>query len=195
MELSLNSTFVIPIYDWMINKCHFSGNRLIIYAYIFDRAYNGNGIICVSHSQIARNTNCSRQSVITNLNYLESNGFIIRRRALYYSENEYSINQNAIIENKNAQKLVNKNFVYLMLDEKNNLYKIGYGKNVFHREKTLLSQSPLVRLIFYFDGGRETESYLHNKYSDKRIRGEWFSLLEQDIVDIKSEFSNTIKYT
>jgi predicted GIY-YIG superfamily endonuclease len=77
-------------------------------------------------------------------------------------------------------------FVYLMKNTRNGYTKIGISKNPKHREKTLQSEEPEIDLIWKKEIpnaiGREIE--LHKKYSDKRIRGEWFDLTEQDIQNI-----------
>jgi hypothetical protein len=77
-------------------------------------------------------------------------------------------------------------YIYLMKNTRNGYTKIGISKNPKHREKTLQSEEPEIDLIWKKEIpnaiGREIE--LHKKYSDKRIRGEWFDLTEQDIQNI-----------
>jgi hypothetical protein len=63
---------------------------------------------------------------------------------------------------------------YIMKDEVNNLYKIGKSINPKHREKTLQSEKPSIKMIKIFD--KDIEKELHSKYKKYRKRGEWFDL-------------------
>jgi hypothetical protein len=67
-----------------------------------------------------------------------------------------------------------KIYTYLIKNKRNGLYKIGKTKNIKHREKTLQSEEPEISVIKTFDS--DIESILHDKYSDYRVRGEWFKL-------------------
>jgi len=94
-----------------------------------------------------------------------------------------------IDESKNEMKN-EKCFVYLMYDTTNNFYKIGISNKPEYREKTLQSEKPSIELITSkkFPIRKIAESFekaLHETYSDKRIRGEWFKLTENDIQNIK----------
>lgn len=77
---------------------------------------------------------------------------------------------------------------YLMVDTINNVYKIGKSLNPNFRERTLLSQKPFIKTLFICN--KNIESKLHKKYSNKRIRGEWFKLSESDIKEIENIFNN-----
>jgi hypothetical protein len=77
-------------------------------------------------------------------------------------------------------------YVYIMQDEINNYYKIGKSKKPSLRERTLQSEKPSIKLIYCKKTDLMQESILHNKYSTKRIRGEWFRLTDNDIYDIKN---------
>ena len=80
-------------------------------------------------------------------------------------------------------------FVYLMKDKA--LYKIGISKQAEFREKTLQSEKPTVVLIAAkkFINRRIAAAFekaLHESYSHKRKRGEWFILDDEDILEIKA---------
>lgn len=76
---------------------------------------------------------------------------------------------------------------YLMRDNKTLLYKIGKSVDPYQRHKELRCGNPQIELIGLFD--TDVESELHQKYKDKRHKGEWFKLSEQDVSDIfKKEF-------
>jgi len=90
-----------------------------------------------------------------------------------------------------APKGVNYNLptqIYVMIDKNTGLYKIGRSKNPTIREKTLQSEKPTIELMLYWSGFTNDEKFLHEKYRDKRVRGEWFSLDYIDIESIKSYF-------
>lgn len=72
---------------------------------------------------------------------------------------------------------------YLMNDENTGFYKIGKSKNPKYRESTLQSEKPTINLIHVIK--QDIERELHNKFSDKRIRGEWFRLNDEDVSLIK----------
>jgi hypothetical protein len=78
------------------------------------------------------------------------------------------------------------NYVYLMLNKKTNLIKIGTSERPSFRERTLQSQEPEVILIAAWNAPRSIEKYLHNKFKKLRSRGEWFSLKFKDLNEIKT---------
>lgn len=84
----------------------------------------------------------------------------------------------------NAVKRKQQTQIYLMKNNRNGYIKIGRSVNISYREKTLQSQDPDIELIFSFPGTIKDETFLHGKYADKRIRGEWFSLSQEDIEQI-----------
>lgn len=86
------------------------------------------------------------------------------------------------------KKAPKKTYVYIMVDSHTGLYKIGHSKSPIEREKTLLSQAPAIELLFYFKATTQTELDLHKQFESKRGRGEWFSLNEADIENIKSNY-------
>ncbi len=73
---------------------------------------------------------------------------------------------------------------YLMLDTHTGYYKIGKSENPKFREDTLLSMKPTINLIWTYK--KDIEKELHRKYSEYRIRGEWFKLDESHIEEIKN---------
>jgi hypothetical protein len=81
-------------------------------------------------------------------------------------------------------------FVYLMHDTSNGYYKIGISNNPGYRERTLQSEKPTIEMItskkFPIRKIAESiEKALHDTYSEKRLRGEWFELDDKDIEHIK----------
>ena len=76
--------------------------------------------------------------------------------------------------------------VYLIRAE-NGLVKIGKTANIESRFSTLNHASPIdLELVHVFDTlfGDELEEELHALYDDRRIKGEWFRLSDQDVREI-----------
>jgi hypothetical protein len=99
----------------------------------------------------------------------------------------------------NCVKSVKKNTVshlYIMTDTKNGFHKIGISKEPKYRESTLQSEKPSILLIWSspvaIENVNKIEAILHEKFSSKRIRGEWFDLCDDDIYFIKNSFQNLL---
>lgn len=86
----------------------------------------------------------------------------------------------------------NKTYIYLMIDNSNGYYKIGRSIKPKKRERTLQSEKPTIDLLFYWSSYLIVETELHEYFADKRIRGEWFNLTDEDIQYIKSIAGNNI---
>lgn len=79
--------------------------------------------------------------------------------------------------------------VYLMGNSRNRYVKIGFSfKDPVFRETTLQAEDPEIVLICSWRGTMQDEKKLHERFSDKRLRGEWFKLSPQDISDLAREF-------
>lgn len=86
-------------------------------------------------------------------------------------------------------------FVYLMKDLRNITYKIGISNNPGKRERTLQSEQPKTELVAskkYINRkiALNIEKALHETYSHKRKRGEWFMLDEEDVLEISSTLND-----
>jgi hypothetical protein len=77
-------------------------------------------------------------------------------------------------QDKSVKVYKSLNKTYLMKDNNTGLYKIGKSKNPKHREKTLQSEKPTIKMVKVFD--KDIEKKLHAIYNDQRVRGEWFDL-------------------
>lgn len=108
---------------------------------------------------------------------------------------------NHIYENKfnfgsNTQTKKNTNkpcYTYLMINRKNNHYKIGISKDPNFREKTLQSEEPEIETLGMKKFiNRKTagtlEKRLHKKFEEQNIRGEWFKLKRYDVEYILMKF-------
>lgn len=107
----------------------------------------------------------------------------------------YALKQNGIaIESKPNETINDKEpipkaetcFVYLMMDVSNGFYKIGISNKPHYREHTLQSEKPTIELVCSKEYphrkiAEAIEKALHNAFSSKRIRGEWFNLDDNDL--------------
>ncbi len=116
----------------------------------------------------------------------------------YYEKNKYDDNYIKKLNEKLLEQELEsyytdkpkkrKTNVYIMIDHNTKFYKIGKSINPIHREKTLQSEKPTIELIYYFNTYDCDEKILQDKYKDKRIRGEWFNLDQDDIDYIKNNY-------
>lgn len=86
---------------------------------------------------------------------------------------------------REAPKQPKPTFVYLVLDEKTGCIKIGRAKSPSARERTLQSENPRTRMLFYGPADTRLERDLHREYTRYRVRGEWFSLSKDQVENIK----------
>jgi len=103
-------------------------------------------------------------------------------------QDEYAIRSQAerAVRRKMAEQKKKAGWNYLMVDHNTGYHKIGYSKNPRYREKTLQSEKPTIEMLFKWRGGFGQEQELHEHFSDKRIRGEWFDLTAEDVKYIET---------
>jgi hypothetical protein len=82
--------------------------------------------------------------------------------------------------------------VYLLLNPTANHVKIGRSKRPGYREKTLQSQEPQIFLIASWIAPSSVETFLHKKFKEKRLRGEWFKLNFNDLAEIKEHMDSLL---
>lgn len=64
--------------------------------------------------------------------------------------------------------------VYFIRDENNNV-KIGHAIDPWKRLQDLQVASPgTLEIIRIVDGGQKVEAWLHRRFAEYRLRGEWF---------------------
>lgn len=80
-----------------------------------------------------------------------------------------------------------RRLTYLMKDTNTGCTKIGKSADPRFRESTLQSEKPTIEL--YKVCAFNVEKELHNKYKDKRVRGEWFRLSENEISEIVDNYA------
>jgi hypothetical protein len=92
-----------------------------------------------------------------------------------------------IYKKAKSQKNNEKNTkTYLIKNNHTKLYKIGYSKNPKHRERTLQSQEPNIKMVKIWN--KNIEKKLHKLYSEYRVRGEWFNLTPIQVKYICTQF-------
>ena len=86
---------------------------------------------------------------------------------------------------------MNKGYVYLITD--GSYYKIGLTRNEPYKRLAQLQTGTVHKLSIVdyglYENCSSMESYLHQKYSNKRAGGEWFNLSEDEVNAIKKEFN------
>lgn len=99
---------------------------------------------------------------------------------LKYQEEINNLNLNINISNKE------KEFLYII---KSNLgYKIGRTNNIDNRNAIFNVKLPFNWYfvdIFPVDNSKKLERLFHSIFKLKKINGEWYDLLESDVMDIK----------
>jgi len=79
------------------------------------------------------------------------------------------------------KKFADSTHLYVMKNNRNGYYKIGIARFPLKREETLQGDDPDTTLLMFWRSYRRTERKLHEHFAPKRIRGEWFSLCQEDI--------------
>lgn len=106
----------------------------------------------------------------------------------------YWLLRDAVMSANTALKLQKKHSykkskcqTYLMKDENTGFTKIGKSVNPKKRERTLQSEKPTISLFKVCD--KLVEKELHDYFSIKHIRGEWYHLSDEDIKYILSKYN------
>lgn len=78
-----------------------------------------------------------------------------------------------------------KGFVYVMKNHRNGFFKIGFSTKPEYREATLQAEEPEISLVLRHEANQKVEELLHQDFAEKRVRGEWFRLSEDDLSAIQ----------
>ena len=90
-------------------------------------------------------------------------------------------------------KQCNNNRQSLYLMECNGQFKIGISNNPESRYKTFLTGNPNINLVCYskpISFAMFLETKLHHLFKDKNIKGEWFTLSEENIISLVKLLTN-----
>ncbi|MFC3355511.1 GIY-YIG nuclease family protein [Sphingobacterium zeae] len=78
-----------------------------------------------------------------------------------------------------------KQYVYLIFNQKNGYFKIGFSKNPLKREKTLQAEEPEIALLKIWKKDMAFEKSLHKRYFKQKVRGEWFKLTLTELWELR----------
>lgn len=81
-------------------------------------------------------------------------------------------------------------YVYVLKSGFGKLYKIGFTQKPRIRISTIKNAVPGVIVMAIYAGTKEDEKALHQKFKDKRVSTEWFTLFQEDLYDIGLMFQN-----
>lgn len=80
-------------------------------------------------------------------------------------------------------------YIYLICDPNQNTYKIGVTRNLVQDRIKKLQTGNASELHMIHTVKTEypfrLETMLHNKFKDKKVNGEWYSLSQDDITNFK----------
>ena len=88
--------------------------------------------------------------------------------------------------NTNKEKFPNSS-IYIFKIKDMNLFKIGVSNNVYRRFRDIESSSPFsVDLLFEkkLDNAYDLEDTIHNYFSDKHLKSEWFQFNSNEMEDV-----------
>ena len=97
------------------------------------------------------------------------------------------------------EKLRGMPMVYVLTTFDFKYTKIGIAKNIKQRMSNIQNGCPFTLSLYigaHAPNVREIEKYLHDYFSDKNIRGEWFCFNDEDIdklLDFFSALNNEVK--
>jgi len=81
--------------------------------------------------------------------------------------------------------------MYTYIMKSHDLHKIGRAIDVDNRLKGFLTGNPYIELVKTIDGNHEKK--LHTLFKDKRVKGEWFNLSQEDIDSIDAVVRKPVK--
>lgn len=109
-----------------------------------------------------------------------------KQAALLLVCENYEVTSPSIKSQEKSDNVFNETaFVYLIKNFDNGQIKIGFSCNPQDRIKEIKTSCHSAKLIFFAKGTMDEEKYLHEIYSNQRIKNEWFSLSNIDIKDIQ----------
>jgi hypothetical protein len=143
---------------------------------VYDSYRNSTQHIVVTHE---------RETRIGRKNYIVSDVFIFAKTPFVIEKlktlERAAADKTAAVELELLRKSKFDCFVYLMEDLRNKTFKIGKSKTPGKRERTLQSEVPQIVMRFSIPVDEAHEKQLHDRFSEKRKRGEWFELSSDDV--------------
>jgi hypothetical protein len=115
--------------------------------------------------------------------------YILKLEARIASLEETTTSLKGAVDLLNQELATTKGWGFVYLMKGDSYYKIGYSKRPPQRRVDISPKLPFeLQLIHAIeaDNARALEMQLHERFTEKRLRGEWFRLTEQDVAYIKS---------
>lgn len=125
------------------------------------------------------------------LNYLSLDEFKAKKHIQIGIKDNDGCNFNYLNNEIIDKKTNSSGYVYIMKDENYpELVKIGMSISPSIREKTLSHTIPTISLykVVKTKNMRELESAIHKQYENKRTRGEWFKLSENELNNLVKQY-------
>jgi hypothetical protein len=178
-----------PFSNFSVSVTQTDLEKMRDYGISYLRIYNDENVQCYSGRNI-----CANKLYDDYLSTEDIHNPISRKYVKKYLELAKSIE---VVQEKNVEEDKDDNnfrnqpcYLYLMVDTTNNFHKIGISNKPKYREHTLQSDKPTIELVTAkkFPTRPIAEAFeaaLHKTYDEKRIRGEWFNLNEEDVENIK----------
>lgn len=91
--------------------------------------------------------------------------------------------------NEFKKEKIKKNFATYLMTDNSGLIKIGKSFDVLRRVKDFQNGNSTISLIAYLK--KDIESELHNRFRVFNVKGEWFNLSPDQILDLISEYNFT----
>ncbi len=126
------------------------------------------------------------RSYLNSPDHLVVNGFVFTKtpfvRKMLSAYENVAAEKGAQMELERLRRSRFKCYIYLMEDLRNGTFKIGRSKTPAKRERTLQSEVPQIVMRFSVPGEEAHEKQLHDHFQGKRLRGEWFTLTNDDLL-------------
>ena len=95
----------------------------------------------------------------------------------------------------NDKDMKKKEAVYILQKANSSIFKIGRSYIVNNRLKMINAKLPFktkIFKLFFTKESKKIEKILHQKYKNKKVRGEWFELTNEDLKWLSKVESNEI---
>lgn len=131
----------------------------------------------------------SKKTYHAQLDMLSDMGFLIISRGpnRIVSKDGRIYQEGTVIKLAILERSYGREGLYIISMTGTNIFKIGITKDFTRRMKNLQTGNPNVLEVHHFypmPAHRNAESFLHKKYKNKNIGGEWFVLTQSDLDNI-----------
>lgn len=152
-------------------------NEKLLFIYLFTNGRTAwPGIYDVNPYEITCDTGISHSEIIAALDKFTAAGKI--------THDEWTLTITNYTKYQHQQTTYCPGNVYLIHDPRTGLFKIGISKNMKMRMGQLKHRyGTQLRLVnkWFTTSMRWIETCLHSRFSERRVRGEWFDLADDDL--------------